>query len=88
VIARQDIPYSVDEFPDAIQKIFGLEARFLEIFFMKNFHCKAKVTRKRLPMDATCQNGTFQKRQFEYMRFTRQNFETPKIISGNEGFYK
>jgi hypothetical protein len=44
MIARQDIPYSVEGFSYALEQIFGLGARHLEILFMKNLHAKVEVT--------------------------------------------
>jgi hypothetical protein len=40
MIARQDIPYSIDNFSDALERIFGLGARHLEILIMKKLHEK------------------------------------------------
>ena len=37
---KQDIPYRVEDFTDAIEKIFGLGAKFLEILIMKRIHEK------------------------------------------------
>jgi len=34
-INRQDIPYKIEEFAEAIEKIFGLGAKFIEISIMK-----------------------------------------------------
>lgn len=42
-ISRREIPFRIDDFSDALEKIFGLGARHLEILIMKNLHAKAKV---------------------------------------------
>jgi hypothetical protein len=34
-INKRDIPYKIEEFADAIEKIFGLGAKFLQILIMK-----------------------------------------------------
>lgn len=34
-INKRDIPYKIEEFADAVEKIFGLGAKFLEILIMK-----------------------------------------------------
>ncbi len=39
-ISRRDIPYKIEEFADAIEKIFGLGAKFLEILIMKQLYEK------------------------------------------------
>ncbi len=39
-IRRSEIPYRIDDFSDALERIFGLGARRLEILFMKNLHAK------------------------------------------------
>jgi adenylyl- and sulfurtransferase ThiI len=35
-IAKKDIPYSLKDFADGLEKIFGLGAQFIEILIMKN----------------------------------------------------
>ena len=39
-IKKRDIPYKIEEFADAIEKIFGLGAKFLEILIMKRLYEK------------------------------------------------
>jgi len=39
-IRRQDIPCKISEFTDAIERIFGIAAKFLEIRMMKRFYQK------------------------------------------------
>lgn len=39
-INKQDIPYKIEEFAKAIEKIFGLGAKFLEIQIMKRLYEK------------------------------------------------
>jgi len=45
-INRQDIPYKIDEFTDAIEKIFGTGAKILEINIMKCLFKKVGYTFK------------------------------------------
>ena len=76
MITRQDIPYIVEDFSDAIEQIFELDARHLEILFMKNLHAKLEVTCKwptyGWPLSKwIVPEMTFQ----EYVRLMRQNFE-------------
>ena len=39
-INKSDIPHKIEEFTDAIEKIFGLGAKFLEILIMKRLYEK------------------------------------------------
>jgi hypothetical protein len=45
-IKKQDIPSRVSDFSGALEQLFGLGARYLEMLFMKNLHAKIKVTCK------------------------------------------
>jgi hypothetical protein len=38
LIARQDIPFRIEAFSDALERIFGLGARHLELLIMKNLY--------------------------------------------------
>ena len=40
-IKKQEIPYKIETFAEAIEKIFGLGANFLEILIMKRLYKKA-----------------------------------------------
>ena len=42
LIARQEIPYKIDDFSDAIEQIFGSGARTLEILIMTKLHQKIR----------------------------------------------
>ena len=35
IIPKQDIPYRIDDFSDALERIFGIAAKHLEILIMK-----------------------------------------------------
>jgi hypothetical protein len=39
-IPEQDIPYRMDDFSDALERIFGIAAKHLEILIMKKLHEK------------------------------------------------
>ena len=43
-IRKQEVPEKVDEFANAIERIFGLGASFLEILIMKLLYEKTKLT--------------------------------------------
>ena len=40
IIPKQDIPYRIDDFSDALELIFGVAAKRLEILIMKKLHEK------------------------------------------------
>jgi len=40
IIPKQDIPYRLDDFSDALEQIFGVAAKHLEILIMKKLHEK------------------------------------------------
>jgi hypothetical protein len=42
-IKKQDIPDKLDEFSDALESIFGIGARQLEILFMKSLYSKISL---------------------------------------------
>lgn len=42
-IKKHDIPSNIEVFADAIEKIFGMGADFLEILIMKRLHEKIKI---------------------------------------------
>ena len=48
-INKQDIPYKIEEFANAIEKIFGLGAKFLEIQIMKSLYEKVGHSSKPFP---------------------------------------
>lgn len=37
-VAKNEIPYHLEDFADGLEKIFGLGARFIEILIMKRLH--------------------------------------------------
>ena len=70
-INRQDIPYKIEEFTDAIESIFGVGARILEIQIMKCLFKKVGYTFKHY---SRSKNLTFT----EYMaavRLAKNNYE-------------
>ncbi len=40
IIPKQDIPYRIDDFSNALEQIFGVAAKHLEILIMKKLHEK------------------------------------------------
>jgi len=75
-IKRQDIPQKIDDFSDALERIFGPGARYLEILFIKNLHAKSGVTCKwpahKWPL---CKWVVPEMTFREYVHLMQQNFE-------------
>ena len=71
-IRKHEIPQRVGEFSDALERIFGLGTRHLEILFMKSLHSKIKLV---CNWPTSCKwvvpEVTFQ----EYVRLMKQKFE-------------
>ena len=70
-IDRQEIPARISEFSDALERIFSLGARHLEVLFMKSLHTKVKLF---CEWPTLCKwvisDVTFQ----EYVRLMKQKF--------------
>jgi hypothetical protein len=78
-INRSEIPNRLSDFSSALEQIFGLGARSLEILFMKNLHAKIEITLtwptdEQSPSKWVVPEVTFQ----EYVRLMRQSFEAAK----------
>ena len=46
MITKQDIPYKIDEFSDALEQIFGIGARMLELLIMTKLQGKIRALYK------------------------------------------
>ena len=70
-IERQEIPERIAEFSDALERIFNLGARHLEVLFMRSLHSKIKLF---CEWPTWCKwviaDVTFQ----EYVRLMKQKF--------------
>jgi hypothetical protein len=42
-IRKREIPFRIEDFQNALEKIFGMGTRHLEILFIKNLHEKLKI---------------------------------------------
>jgi hypothetical protein len=73
-IRRREIPFRIDDFSDALERIFGLGARHLEILIMKNLHDKVKIEYKCDLPKWVVPELTFK----EYVRNVKQSFEKQK----------
>lgn len=75
-IKRQEIPQKIDTFSKALEQIFGLGARHLEISFMKSLHPKIKVTCKWPEYEWPLSKWIVPEMTFqEYVRLMQQRFE-------------
>jgi len=70
-IKKQEIPFRIDDFQDALEEIFGPGARLLEILFIKNLHRKMRTTYKWDMPRWVVPELTFQ----EYLHLIRMEFE-------------
>lgn len=75
-IQRLEIPQRVNDFSDALEKIFGLGARTLEILCMKKFHEKMAVICKWPEHEwPLCKWVVPEMAFYEYVDLVRQNYE-------------
>ena len=75
-IRKQDIPSKLSDFSNALEQIFSLGARHLEILFMKNLHARVEVTCKWPAIEHPLSKWIVPEMTFqEYVRFMQQNFE-------------
>lgn len=70
-IKRQEIPEKVDDFSSALERLFGLGAKHLEILFMKTLYVKVMHVRDRVSGQWTAPEVTFE----AYVDFMRQIYE-------------
>jgi len=70
-IAKSEIPYRINDFSDALEKIFGPAARNLEILCIKNIQAKARIDYKWDLPESSGSELTFE----EYIRIVKQNYK-------------
>jgi hypothetical protein len=70
-IKKQEIPFRIEDFQNALAKLFGIGARHLEILFVKNLHDKLKTSYKWDMPRSAVPDLTFQ----EYLSLAKMNFE-------------
>ncbi len=70
-IAKREIPYRINDFSDALEKIFGPSARNLEIICIKNIQAKARIDYKWDLPESSGSELTFE----EYIRIVKQNYK-------------
>jgi hypothetical protein len=70
-IKKQEIPFRIYDFQNALEKIFGIGARSLEIMILKHLHKELKTTYKWNMPRWVIPDITFQ----EYLRKARKDYE-------------
>lgn len=73
-IKKQEIPSRVADFSRALEQLFGLGAKHLEILFMKSLYAKVRGAREWASVEWVVPEMTFR----EYVRLMRQKFEGAK----------
>ena len=80
-IRRSHIPFRVDDFSDALERIFGVGTRHLELLVIKNLHEKIKIKYKGNVSRWVVPDITFQ----EYIRFAKMAYENSNERSNELG---
>ena len=75
-VRKEEIPCNVEAFAEAMEKIFGQGATFLEILIMKRLHEKVRLNLR---------GHSFQSLEFtEYVTMAKQSFMERKAIGATE----
>jgi hypothetical protein len=70
-IKKTEIPFRIVDFQNALEKLFGIGTRQLEILVIKNLHEKIKIKYKRDMPSWVIPDVTFQ----EYIRLVKMAYE-------------
>jgi len=70
-IKKKEIPNKLDDFSKALESLFGLGAKALEIMLMKSLYIKVRVTFENVSCEWFVPEMTFR----EYVDFMKQHFE-------------
>jgi hypothetical protein len=70
-IKKKEIPSKIDDFSRALESLFGLGAKVLEIMFMKSLHDKVRVAGEGVSCEWVMPEMTFK----EYVDLMKQRFE-------------
>jgi CBS domain-containing protein len=79
-IEKDQIPHRINDFSDALEKIFGPAARNLEILCMKKIQAKTRIDYKWDLPESSGPGLTFK----EYMRVAKQNYKQQESNHGVE----
>ncbi len=89
-IKRQEIPEKIEAFSDALEQVFGLGAKHLEILFMKNLHAKIGAYCEPVKPERNVSEMTFKnyvdliEKNFEKARFEEEKLEVFVCGSGEK----
>jgi hypothetical protein len=75
-IKRCDIPCRIDEFSDALERIFGVTAKLLQIMFMKHLHDRVGIVCKWNLPEWVAPDLTFK----QYVTLMKQNYDQSKKL--------
>ena len=75
-ITKSAIPAKIDEFSDALEDIFGIGARLLEISIIQNFHSESGVI---IELDAPNSRNLQDLTLKQYLSFAKKYFEVPQF---------
>ena len=70
-IKKHEIPFRINDFQNALEKIFGVGTRHLEILIIKNLHKKIKIKYKDNIPSCIVPDLTFH----EYIRCVKMTYE-------------
>jgi hypothetical protein len=70
-VTKQEIPVRLNDFSNALEQIFGLGARHLEILIMKSLHSRIRNVCEQISKEWAVPGITFQ----EYVNLAKQKFE-------------
>jgi hypothetical protein len=88
-IKKQEISIRLSDFSNALEQLFGLGARQLEIMFIKNLHDKIKVTCKWPTYEWPLSKWIVPEMTFqEYVRLMRQKFKAANINNIDRGLFE
>jgi hypothetical protein len=78
-VKRHEIPKRLTDFSGALERIFGIGARHLEILFMKSLHEKIRITCQLPEYEWPLSKWIIPELTFqEYVRLMQQKFESQK----------
>jgi len=88
-IKRHEIPNNLSDFSDALEKLFGLGARQIEIMFIKNLHNKIKITCKWPTYEWPLSKWIVPEMTFqEYVQLMRQKFKAANTKHIDRGLFE
>jgi hypothetical protein len=73
-IKNQEIPFRLDDFQSALEQLFGVGSKYMEILFMKKMHSKLQTYYRWNMPSCVVPDLTFK----DYVRLVNMSFETSK----------